>query len=473
MADSALVDRLAAHRSLTGVPREQLQWLADRGELVRFATGEVIFRTNDMPTRLFVLLTGHLSITVNRGTGPKKIAEWRAGDVTGLLPFSRMTGSPGQVITEEPMEVFSLHCDHFPAMIRECYDLTAVLVHVMVDRARMFRASELHDEKMLSLGKLSAGLAHELNNPASAVVRSSKSLTSCLSALDAASFALGTADLSPSQMAVIARLRDAGPSQAGVTASPVELIEREEAIRDWLDSHRLDPEQAETLAEAAMDISALDELAGAINAPTLPAALSYLAMAWSVHKLTYEIETAAGRIHALVSAVKGFTYMDQATMPKPVDVGRGLADTLVVLRSKARSKSIELTPDIAAALPQIVGYGGELNQVWLNLIDNALDAVPQGGHVTVSAAHEHDAIVVRVVDDGPGVPESIRNQIFDPFFTTKGVGEGTGLGLDIALRLIQHQGGTIELGNRERGSEFKVTLPIGGPGPAPADGTHR
>ena len=189
-------------------------------------------------------------------------------------------------------------------------------------------------------------------------------------------------------------------------------------------------------------------------------------MAWSVRKLTYEIETAATRIHGLVSAVKGFTYMDQASVPMPVDVGRGLADTLVVLRAKARARAVELTPDIASGLPPIVGFGGELNQVWANLIDNALDAAPKGGHVAVSAAHERNAIVVRVTDDGPGVPAEIRDRIFDPFFTTKGVGEGTGLGLDIALRLVQRHGGAIELGPRERGTEFVVTLPIGGQGPA-------
>jgi signal transduction histidine kinase len=467
MADSALVDRLVAHRALSGVPREQLQWLADKGELVRFATGETIFRTMDVPMWLFVLLSGHLSITINRGSGPRKIAEWRSGDVTGVLPFSRMTGSPGEVIAEQATEALTVDRGHFPQMIRDCFELTSVLVHVMVDRARLFRSNELHDEKMVSLGKLSAGLAHELNNPASAVARSSKSLTICLRALDQASFALGAAGLSSAQLALLTRLRDAGRGDtASRTTAPLEMIEREEAIRDWLDRHHLDEAQAETLAETAIAIPALDELSATIDAATIPSALSYLAMAWSVRKLTYEIETAATRIHGLVSAVKGFTYMDQATVPMPVDVGRGLADTLVVLRAKARARAVELTADIAPGLPPIVGFGGELNQVWANLIDNALDAAPKGGHVAVSAAHERNAIVVRVTDDGPGVPAEIRDRIFDPFFTTKGVGEGTGLGLEIALRLVQRHGGAIELGPGERGTEFVVTLPVGGHGPA-------
>jgi signal transduction histidine kinase len=378
-----------------------------------------------------------------------------------------MTGAPGAIIAEEPTEVLSVHRDHFPQLIRDCFELTSVLVHVMLDRARLFRANELHDEKMLSLGRLSAGLAHELNNPASAVARSAKSLTSCLTALDTASWALGAAGLSSAPLALIARIRDARPGgNSGPTTSPLELLEREEAIREWLERHHLDRAQAERLAETALDVPALDELAAALDAATMPAALTYLAMARTVRKLAYEIETAAGRIHGLVSAVKGFTYMDQASVPKPVDVGRGLSDTLIVLRAKAKAKSAEVGADIEPGLPHIEGFGGELNQVWSNLIDNALDAVPKGGHVTVSATRDRDTIVVRVVDDGPGIPEDIRARIFDPFFTTKGVGEGTGLGLDIARRLVERHRGAIEVSSSAGRTEFRVTLPVGGHGPA-------
>jgi signal transduction histidine kinase len=179
-----------------------------------------------------------------------------------------------------------------------------------------------------------------------------------------------------------------------------------------------------------------------------------------MRRLASEIETASTRIHALVAAVKGFTYMDQATAPKPVDIGQGLSDTLTVLQSKARRRSAGVALQVAPDLPRIQAFGGELNQVWLNLIDNALDAVPEGGHVDVTAEATTDAIVVRVIDNGGGIPENISARIFEPFFTTKTVGEGTGLGLDVARRLVSRHDGEIDVSSRPGRTEFRVTLPI-------------
>jgi signal transduction histidine kinase len=178
----------------------------------------------------------------------------------------------------------------------------------------------------------------------------------------------------------------------------------------------------------------------------------------ATYQLASEIEAAASRIHNLVAAVKGFTYMDQATMPKPVDVGQGLSDTLAVLNAKARGKQVGVSLAVETDLPRIPGFGGELNQVWANLVDNALDAA--SGHVSVAAGRQGPSVVVRVVDDGPGLPAEIRERIFDPFFTTKPVGQGTGLGLDIARRIVQKHQGSIEVDSRPGHTQFSVTLPI-------------
>ncbi len=181
-------------------------------------------------------------------------------------------------------------------------------------------------------------------------------------------------------------------------------------------------------------VDALDQLAEALDGEALSVILPWLVAGCATYQLASEIEAAASRIHNLVAAVKGFTYMDQATMPKPVDVGQGLADTLAVLNAKARGKQVGVSLEVEADLPRIQGFGGELNQVWANLVDNALDAAR--GHVGVAAVRQGHSVVVRVVDDGPGLPPEIRERIFDPFFTTKPVGQGTGLGLDIARRLV-------------------------------------
>ncbi|HVH27967.1 MAG TPA: ATP-binding protein [Vicinamibacterales bacterium] len=460
MTITDLVDRLAALRGLKGVPREQLQWLADHGTLRQFAAGEVVLRTTEPIYFLYVLLSGRISVTINRGAGPRKAVEWRAGDVTGALPFSRVSTALGIIAAEEPTEALGVHRDHFREMVRECYELTAVCVHVMLDRTRLFTSEDLHDEKMASLGRLSAGLAHELNNPASAVVRSAKSLAKSVVDLDAAAAELGAAGCSPGLLAIINRLRDAEALDAGRLMSALERAEHEEDVADWLARHHLDESQADVLASVRIDFDALDVLTAALDKATLPIAIRYITTARSVRQIAGEIETAASRIYGLVSAVKGFTHMDQASVPKPVDIGRGIADTLTVLRGKARAKAVELGLDIAPDLPSIDGFGGELNQVWSNLVDNAIDAAPKAGHVTVTAARDHEAVVVRVIDDGPGIPDDIKDRIFDPFFTTKGVGEGTGLGLDIARRLVERHDGSIDMRSGPGGTEFRVTLPL-------------
>jgi signal transduction histidine kinase len=460
MTITDLVDRLAVLRALKGVPREQLQWLADHGTLQQFAPGGVFVRTTEPVQSLYVLLSGCISVTINRGGGPRKAVEWRAGDVTGALPFSRVSTALGNIAAEEPTEALGVHRDHFREMVRECYELTAVCVHVMLDRTRLFTSEDLHDEKMASLGRLSAGLAHELNNPASAVVRSAKSLAKSVVDLDASAAELGAAGCSPGLLAIINRLRDAETLDAGRLMSALERAEHEEDVADWLARHHLDQSQADVLASVRIDFDALDVLTAALDKATLPIAIRYIATARSVRQIAGEIETAASRIYGLVSAVKGFTHMDQASVPKPVDIGRGIADTLTVLRGKARAKAVELGHDIAPDLPLIDGFGGELNQVWSNLVDNAIDAVPKAGHVTVTAARDHDAVMVRVIDDGPGIPDDIKDRIFDPFFTTKGVGEGTGLGLDIARRLVERHDGSIDVRSGPGGTEFRVTLPL-------------
>ena len=453
-----LVDRLRGHRTLAGVPRDQLTWVAVHGRLRHFAPGEVVSEPNDS---LVVVLSGNLSIRVNRGGGPRKVMTWRAGDVTGRLPYSRSQGTPGPVVAEETTEVVMVHRDDFPEMIRQCDELTSLLVHVMLDRTRHFTSSDLHDEKMLSLGKLAAGLAHELNNPASAVARSADALADAVAAVDASSRALGAAGLSDTQRATIDRVRETYfSSVAQHRRSPLDQADREEEIAGWLERHGLDRTIAESLAESDVTLAGLDGLARAVGHDTLHTGLGWLAAGFMTRRLGSEIRVAASRIYNLVAAVKGFTYMDQTLLPTPVDVGQGLTDTLTVLQAKARAKSVTVSLTVDPELPQLVGFGGELNQIWANLIDNAIDAVPSAAHVEVTATRRGNAVVVRVVDDGPGIPEDIRERVFDPFFTTKPLGEGTGLGLDIVRRLVYRHDGEIDVDSRPGRTEFCVSLPI-------------
>jgi signal transduction histidine kinase len=458
--ETSIQDRLSAHRLLVGAPPDQIAWLAARGRLVRLEPGDVVSPKGKPVQGLYIMLSGHMTISLDRGAGPHKVMEWRAGDVGGVLPYSRLVAAPGDVRIEVPSEIFMIPREEIPALIRECYELTSIFVHVMLDRARVFTSSDLHEEKMSSLGKLAAGLAHELNNPASAVARSAQGLRLRLSEVETASRALGAARLSEVQHAAVDRARERCFAAAGVTfgRSPIEQADREDSIADWLTRHHADESAAEALAQSAVTLDALDQLAEALDGEALRATLAWLVAGCATYQLASEIEAAASKIHNLVAAVKGFTYMDQATMPKPVDVGQGLSDTLAVLNAKARGKQVGVSLEVEADLPRIQGFGGELNQVWANLVDNALDAA--SGHVTVAAGRRGQSVVVRVVDDGPGLPAEIRERIFDPFFTTKPVGQGTGLGLDIARRIVQKHQGQIEVDSRPGHTQFSVTLPI-------------
>jgi signal transduction histidine kinase len=457
-----LIDRLAEHKTLGAAPREELAWLAEYGRLRHLAAGEVLSHKGVQVEGLYVVLSGHVTLSVDRGSGPQKIIEWRAGEISGILPYSRLTTPPGDAVAQEPTEILSLPRELLRALTQECFVITSILVHTMLDRARLFTSSDLLNEKMISLGKLSAGLAHELNNPASAIERSAALLEDRLAEAETATHALGVARLSDAQLAAVDAIRNACLAKApdGIR-SPVQQAEREEAIADWLADRALDAAGAEALADTPVTIQALDQLAAAVQGPPLDVVLRWAAAGCAVRSLASEIQEAAMRISGLVTAIKGFTHMDQAMVAESVDLAQSLANTVTVLRAKARQKSAAVAIELEAGLPFVRGFAGELNQIWGNLIDNALDAVENGGRVEVKANREAERVVVRIIDDGPGIPAPIRERIFDPFFTTKPMGQGTGLGLDIVRRLVRHNDGTIEVDSRPGLTEFRVALPVG------------
>jgi signal transduction histidine kinase len=456
-----LIDRLAEHKTLGTAPREELVWLATHGTLRHLEAGEVLSHKGKPVEGLYVVLSGHVSLSVDRGSGPQKMIEWRTGDVSGVLPYSRLTSPPGDAVAEEPTEILALPRDELQALTRACFEITSILVHTMLDRARLFTSSDLQNEKMISLGKLSAGLAHELNNPASAIERSAALLEDRLEESETATHALGAARLSDAQLAAVDAIRAACLAKAPLgVRSPVQQADREEAIADWLADHTLDTAGAEALADTQVTFEALDQLAATVQGPTLDAVLRWAAAGCAVRNLASEIQEAAMRVSGLVMAIKGFTHMDQAMVAEPVELGPSLGNTVTVLRAKAGQKSAAVAIELEAGLPRVRGFAGELNQIWGNLIDNALDAIPDGGRVEVKVNRESQGVVVRVVDNGPGIPAAIRENIFDPFFTTKPMGQGTGLGLDIVRRLVRHNDGTIDVESQPGRTEFRVTLPI-------------
>lgn len=463
MTTEELVDLLATHRTIGEAPRVELNWIATHGTCRHLQAGEVVSRATDVVNELYIILSGRLAHIRFLGTGYRRVINFQGGDIGGLLPYSRLRISGGDTVAEEPADVVALTRNDFPGLILNCPVVTETLVHVMTDRTRHFTSTELRDEKMISLGKLAAGLAHELNNPASAALRDAKSLASVLKTAREAAHALSRAGLTESQLAELERVQNLCVSDATyMLISGIALADREEEIAAWLRSRGVHVSAVEDLARTAITTEALDRIASALQGIRLDVALRWIAADCAAQALSLDIERAATRIHSLVASVMGFTHLDKARDEGPVDIPAGLSDTVALLDGKARAKSVTITLGITPPLPHVRGLSAEINQVWMNLIDNAIDAAPASGHIEVTATHEGPAVAVHVVDNGPGIPPEIKGNIFDPFFTTKSAGEGTGLGLDIVRRIVEWHNGQIDAASEPGRTEFVVRLPCMG-----------
>jgi len=379
-----------------------------------------------------------------------------------VLPFSRMTTVLGEVRCVEATDAIFVSREHFPELIRDCPAVIETLVHVLLDRARVMASTSVQDDKMVSLGRLAAGLAHELNNPASAAARSARRLREALAEAHGAARALGAAHITEAQRLEIESVgeRSLIPTSTGVF-SAIERADHEDSVVDWLEDHGANLGPAAALSESGITTESLDELAESFSGEALDTALRWIAAEYTTRTLATEVERATTRIYELVSAVKRFTYMNRdAAAVEPTDIGQGLADSVAMLAAKARGKSIAVRMEVPPNLPMVPGNAGELNQVWANLLDNALDAVGEGGEIIVRVRHTGNEIAVSVIDNGPGIPADVQSRIFEPFFTTKPIGQGTGLGLDITRRIVQSHDAQIVLETRPGRTEFRVILQV-------------
>ncbi len=464
MTTPTLLERLIAHRTIGRAPVTELQWLIDHGRLETKEAGEYLARkgqtVEESETGLGVLLEGHLTIYVDRGGGPRLVMEWQGGDLMGLLPFSRMRASPGDAIVQARLESLVIPPALFPQLIRECPVVTEICVHTMLDRARVFNTSDWQDEKLASLGKLAAGLAHELNNPAAAIARSGRLLQRSILEADRAARELVLQQLDEEQLAAIDRFREECVAGRTAPTSPLQRAEREDDLTEWLLRNCADDSAVEVLLETNVTLDQLEKLAAVLDRGALTAAIEWVAASCAIHNVAKENELAAARISELVGAMKRLTHMDRAPAPEPVDLEQGIRDTVAILGHKARDKGATVEIEIDRNLPHVHAIGGELNQVWMNLIDNALDAIDRGGKVSIHAQCEGEWVMVRVIDNGHGIDPEHRARIFDPFFTTKRPGEGTGLGLEVARTRVRGNGGDISFQSQPGRTEFRVYLPI-------------
>jgi signal transduction histidine kinase len=334
-------------------------------------------------------------------------------------------------------------------------------VGVLADRIRETTKADQQQEKLTALGKLSAGIAHELNNPASAVRNAAVSLQETVRALRTAGLHLDQRDLSPEDRTFLAQIECTwSKDHPPVALDSLERSDREESIGDWLEDHQVvnARQLAPDLVDAGCDIETLRSLSARFDGDTLADAITRLTASFTLNRLVEQIERGTTRISDLVRAVKQYSYMDQSP-EQELDVHEGLENTLIMLHYRLKH-GIEVIREYDRSIPRICARGSELNQVWTNLIDNAIDAMGSRGELLVRTAAEFGAILVEIRDNGPGIPLEIRDRVFEPFFTTKAVGEGTGLGLDTVYRIVQQHRGQVRVESQPGRTSFQVRLPF-------------
>jgi signal transduction histidine kinase len=452
----------------------QLDWLCQRGRIEVFPAGPV-YTEGDPATAFYVLLDG--TVALSRRVGSDDIEAGRtsqrgvyAGAWVAYLGDRVPQLYPSSMRVTEPSRFFVLDADVFAQLMHEWFPMAVHLLEGgIVYRANLQELTGQR-ERLLALGSLSAGLTHELNNPAAAAVRATASLRDRTSAMrhKLGVIAGGAWDSATLQTLVQLQAEAAERVPKAPALSPLQASDAEDAVADWLDSHGLGDswQLAPAFVAAGLDVAWLEHVTAAVGAATLGGALQWLACTVETELLMNEVEDATTRISALVGAAKQYSQLDRAPY-QVVDVHELLDSTLLMLSGKI-PPGIQVVKEYDRSLPAIPAYAAELNQAWTNLIDNAVSAMGETGVLTVRTGLDRDQVLVDICDTGPGVPPDIRGRIFEPFFTTKPVGQGTGLGLDITWRIVVNKHhGDVQVESVPGDTRFRVLLPVTDPDGVP------
>jgi signal transduction histidine kinase len=470
------VDRIGP---LHGLPLEDRLWLARHGQEYFANAGDVLFEEGAPALNMILILKGEIHVRRQHG-GPMALFIGRAGQMTGVLPFSRMKSYGGQGFAISPVWALLIPKTIFPEMLQAVPSMTQRVVSTLLDRVREVTRIEQQAEKLSALGKLAGNLAHELNNPASAAQSAAASLASALSANRQNRFKLVNLCLTDEQIQGIQSWeenllnREAQLPDPHQEPNALAFIAREESIRTWLDQigcpepWEVAPQLAEQGVSAA-DLDQLRALLGGVHETCI--SLQFFARYLRASRSVQTLAHSTSRIFDLIDAIKAYSGMDRAPILE-VDVPAGLDATVQMFQS--RMTNIQVERDYEQDLPRINAYGGELNQVWTALIENALDALGHGvptsgsssvawrnqGRLRLACKLEGDMLLVEIWDTGPGIPPELQERIFEPFFTTKAPGQGLGLGLDNAMRIIRKHRGHISVRSEPGSTCFRVRLPL-------------
>jgi len=457
-----LVDDLRSLGLFDGLTDDQLAELAEGGTEVRFEPGLVLFREGEQADYWWVLVEGAIDLLRRVGTEETVVRTmdvpgWWAGgfrafDEHGVYLATGRGASDGRI--------FRLPAEVLRDRLTAWFPFGRHLIEGLYGTARSIESTARQREALVTLGKLSAGLAHEINNPAAATIRAVDELETACQTLLSSLTRLADEEISPRQFAALDALRREIKPQAAAW-SPLDLADQEDALSAWLTRHGVGHEWiiAPALAAAGVDLAWCERAAQALDGPALEPGLEWVASTLSAAALLSDIKESSRRISQLVAAVKSYSQMDRASVQR-INVTDGLESTLVMLGHKLRG-GVTVVRDYGTDVPEIEAYAGELNQVWTNLIDNAVDAMGGAGTLRVATRAEASEVVVEIGDTGPGMSPQVAARAFDAFYTTKEVGKGTGLGLDIAQRIVvERHGGTISIDSRPGETVLRVRLPL-------------
>jgi signal transduction histidine kinase len=462
-ADLMLVDDLRSLGLFDGLTDDQLAELAEGGTEIRIEPGVVLFREGEQADYWWVLIEGTIDLLRRLGAEETvvrtmNVPGWWAGgfrafDEHGVYLATGRGAADGRIF-RVPAEVLRERLDVW-------FPLGRRLIEGLYGTARSIESTARQREALVTLGKLAAGLAHEINNPAAATTRAVDALEDACQDLLSSFTQLADEEISPRQLAALDALRREVKPQAAA-ASPLALADQEDALSAWLTSHGVDHEWAiaPPLAAAGIDLAWCERAGQVLDGAALEPGLEWVASTFSVASLLSDIKESSRRISELVAAVKSYSHMDRASLQR-ISVTDGLESTLIMLGHKLRDGGVTVVRDYGTDIPEIEAYPGELNQVWTNLIDNAIDAMDSAGTLRITTRAEGNEVMVEIGDTGPGMSPEVIARAFDAFYTTKDVGKGTGLGLDIAQRIVvERHGGTIGIDSRSGETVLRVRLPL-------------
>jgi signal transduction histidine kinase len=461
--EKSLVTQLQSFEQLKDVPSDQLQWLIDHSRHYTIPEGDYLFKSGDPIDHTHFILKGAYRILINTSNQQMDMGVGEEGDITGYLPFSRGKNSVAVGLVIRDLEALSFPKSLEKELIAHNYELTAALVQAMTSRVREFTALQKQNEKMMALGKLSAGLAHELNNPAAAIVRASSELRKHL-------------QLQPEAFKKVINIKMTAEQIDSVNAvlfnrlqtkpAPLSLMERtscEDEILDWLDENDIahDEDTAENLVEFGFEDDDFDKIMEMVPKEDLGPVLKWISNNLTTERLVEDIQEASDRISSLIGSVKSYTHMDQASERHMADVHQGIRNTLTMLNHKIKKSKITVEFNFDESIGDIPIVVSAMNQVWTNVIDNAIDAMENTPNpvLSISTVKDGKFAKIQIIDNGPGIPEEVLSRIWDPFFTTKEMGKGTGMGLEVVQQIVSQHNGKVTVQSKPGRTVFEFCFP--------------